>query len=132
MAPSNESKENRYVDLSLDDIKSELNKRKLEFNESETKDNLIILLIKDDSKPPDWGKIYSRVLYHTGMGYEEIARRTIPQIMAILDGAEENISLKIGMPNMFGGVPSTGNVQTPMATEPPKLSQFMNLANAFN
>lgn len=37
------------------------------------------------------------------MSYEEISRRTIPQIMAILDGAEENISIKMGIPNIFGG-----------------------------
>lgn len=105
MAPSSGDKENKYIDLSLGGIKAECSKRNLRFNESSTKDDLITLLIKDESRPPDWGKIYSRILFHTGMGYEEIARRTIPQIMAILDGADENISLKIGMPNIFGGSP---------------------------
>lgn len=70
--------------------------------------NLLFLLAEDDSKPTDWGKIYSRVLYHTGMAYEEISRRTIPQVMAILDGAEENISIKLGLPNMLGGVSADG------------------------
>ena len=37
------------------------------------------------------------------MHYEEIARRTIPQIMALLAEAGENISIKIGVPNIFGG-----------------------------
>ncbi|WP_310443727.1 hypothetical protein [Tissierella sp.] len=40
------------------------------------------------------------------MAYEEISRRTIPQIMTILDGAKENISIKMGMPNIFGGTPT--------------------------
>lgn len=101
----------------------------MKINESYSKDNLITLLIKDDNKPPDWGKIYSRVLYHTGMAYEEIARRTIPQLMAILDGAEENISIKMGVPNIFGGVtPSSATI----IDEPPKVSQFAAIANMFS
>jgi hypothetical protein len=38
------------------------------------------------------------------MHYEEIGRRTLPQIKAILDEAGENISIKVGMPNIFGGI----------------------------
>lgn len=91
---------------------------------------MISLLIKDDNKPPDWGKIYSRVLYHTGMAYEEIARRTIPQIMAILDGAEENISIKMGLPNILGT--STLSPTPQNNGEPPKVSQFAAIANMFN
>lgn len=88
---------------------------------------------EDDAPPPDWGKIYSSVLYHTGMCYEEIARRTIPQIIAILDGAEENISIKMGIPNIFGSPALSPTTSGGMKTnEPPKLSQFMNFANAFN
>lgn len=102
----------------------------MEFNESDTKGVLITLLIKDDNKPPDWGKIYSRVLYHTGMSYEEISRRTIPQIMAILDGAEENISIKMGMPSIFGGTSTLPT--TELADEAPKLSQFASLAGMFS
>lgn len=86
-----------------------------------------------DNAPPDWGQIYSRVLYHTGMAYEEISRRTIPQIMAILDGAEENIAIKIGMPSVLGSPALSPTTSGELKTnEPPKLSQFMNFANAFN
>lgn len=105
MAPS-DGKETKYESLSLDEIKAELAKRNLEFKETDAINSLIRLLIKDDNKPPNWGEIYSRVLYHTGMAYEEIERRTIPQIMAILDGAEENISIKMGIPSMFGATPT--------------------------
>lgn len=88
-------------------------------------EQLIKLLKDDDKKPPDWGKIYSRVLYHTGMHYEEIERRTVPQITAILDGAGENISIKLGLP--------TGDSQSPTtANEPPKVSQFAAMANMFS
>lgn len=64
------------------------------------------------------------------MAYEEIARRTIPQIMAILDGAEENISIKMGMPNMFGT--STLSPTPQNNGEPPSLSQFSSMAGMFS
>lgn len=130
MAPSSDDKENKYIEWTLEELKTECIKRKLNHNELDTKDSLITFLIKDDNKPPDWGKIYSRVLYHTGMAYEEIARRTIPQIMAILDGAEENISIKMGLPNMFGTSTLSSTPQN--NGEPPKVSQFAAIANMFN
>lgn len=111
-------------------MKAECNNRKIEFNANDTQEQLINLLVKDDNKPTDWGKIYSRVLYHTGMAYEEIARRTIPQITAILDGAEENIPIKLGLPNMFGS--PTTHSPTGLSDEPPKLGQFAAFANAFS
>lgn len=89
---------------------------------------------KDEAEkppPPNWGKIYARLLYHTGMGYEEIAERTIPQIMAILDEAGENISLKIGIPGIFGGALDIPSPPTP-PDKPPKLSEFMAFASAFD
>lgn|GEM_PF-1156847 len=128
-APSSNENEIKYEDWTLEELKAECNRRKLEFNSNDTKEKLINLLVDNDNAPPDWGKIYSRVLYHTGMAYEEISRRTIPQIRAILDGAEENIPIKLGFPNMF-------NVSTlsptESANEPPKLSQFAAFANAFD
>jgi len=102
LAPSSDS-EDKYVKLTFDELKNECIKRKLDFFDDATIEQLTKLLKDDDNKPPDWGKIYSRVLYHTGMCYEEIANRTIPQILAILGGAEENISIKMGMPSIFGG-----------------------------
>lgn len=90
---------------------------------------------KDEAEkppPPNWGKIYARLLYHTGMGYEEIAERTIPQIMAILDEAGENISLKIGIPGIFGGALDTTSSPSTTPDKPPKLSEFMAFASAFD
>ena len=84
-------------------------------------------------KPPatDWAKIYARLLYHTGMHYEEIARRTLPQINALLEEAGENISIKIGMPNIFGATPPPSSTPPDDGT-PPKLSQFAALAGMFS
>ena len=112
MAPSSVDKEIKYKSWTIEELKVECTKRKLEFSEKDTIEALIDILVKEDNKPPNWGKIYARVLYHTGMCYEEIARRTIPQIMAILDGAEENISIKMGMPNIFGSSSNTQNDTT--------------------
>lgn len=125
MAPSGDS-EDKYGKFSFDELKNECVKRELAFSDDVDIEQLIELLKDDDKKPPDWGKIYSRVLYHTGIHYEEIARRTIPQIMAILDGAGENISIKLGLP--------TGDSQspTPQTDEPPKVSQFAAMANMFS
>lgn len=111
------------------ELKNECQKRKIKFGEGSNIGDLTALLIKNDSSLTDWGLVYGRVLYHTGMGYEEISRRTIPQILAILDGAEENIPIKLGIPNMFGGVSSA---PSGLAKEPPKLSQFAAFASAFD
>lgn len=84
---------------------------------------------KDGAEKPNWGKIYARLLYHTGMGYEEIERRTIPQIIALLDEAGENIAIKIGMPSIFGGALDKPSHPP---DKPPKLSEFMAFASAFD
>lgn len=128
MAPSSDE-ENKYKNLTLAELQAECNKKELEFNESDNQNDLITLLIEDDNKPPNWGRIYSRVLYHTGMSYEEIARRTIPQIEAILDGADENIPIKTGIPNIFG-IPHSATTQN--NDGPPKVSQFADIANMFS
>ncbi len=110
-------------------MKNECKKRRIEVKQNANIGDLTTLLMENDKRPPDWGYIYGRILYHTGMVYEEISRRTIPQIMAILDGAEENISIKLGIPSMFGGVSSA---PSGLADEPPKLSQFAAFASAFD
>jgi len=82
--------------------------------------------------PPNWGKIYARLLFHTGMGYEEVAKRTIPQIMAILAESDENIAIKMGMSGgIFGGA-LDNPTPSPSTGKPPKLSEFINFASAFN
>lgn len=112
--------------MTFDELKNECVKRKLAFSDDVDIEQLIKLLKDDDNKPPDWGKIYSRVLYHTGIHYEEIERRTVPQIMAILDGAGENISIKLGLPTSDSQSPTTPQ------DEPPKISQFAAMANMFS
>lgn len=122
----------KYKNWSFEELKEECKKRNIKFNDSDSKDKLIYLLCEDDHKPPNWGKIYARLLYHTGMGYEEIERRTIPQIIALLNEAKENISIKIGMPGIFGGVLDNPQPASSPTGKPPKLSEFMAFANAFN
>jgi len=84
-------------------------------------------------KPPptDWSVIYARLLFHTGMHYEEISRRTLPQINALLQQAGENISIKIGMPNIFRGAVSPSPVNQNDGS-PPKVNQFAALAGMFS
>lgn len=82
-----------------------------------------------EKRPPtDWSVIYARLLFHTGMHYEEISRRTLPQINALLQQAGENISIKIGMPNIFG----TPSPVTQNDGSPPKVNQFAALAGMFS
>jgi len=66
------------------------------------------------------------------MNYEEIGNRTIPQIEAILDGADENISIKMGMPNIFGGTSPPPSSTPQNSDSPPKVSQFAAMANMFS
>lgn len=64
------------------------------------------------------------------MRYEEIENRTMPQIEAVLSHLGKHISLKVGMPNIFGG---GGDVDTsePPTDKPPKLSEIMSFCNEF-
>lgn len=96
----------KYKSWPHEELVNECKKRGIAINDSNSKDELIAILFKNDTQPTDWAKIYARLLYHTGMHYEEIARRTLPQINALLREAGENISIKIGMPNIFGISPS--------------------------
>lgn len=83
-----------------------------------------------ETPKPDWAEIYSDLLCHTSLSYEEIGKRTIPQIDAIRSKLGKNIAIKIGTPGLFGGAL---DATPPSPTgKPPKLSQFMAFANAFN
>ncbi len=126
MASSSEN-EDKYSKLTFNELKNECTKRKLAFSNDASVEHLVKLLKDDDNKPPNWGKIFPRVLYHTGICYEEIPRRTIPQILAILGGAGENISIKLGLPYK-----DEESAEQGLANEPPKLSQFAAFANMFS
>lgn len=122
----------KYKDWPFEKLKEECKKRNIKFNDSDNKDKLIYLLCEDDRTLPNWGKIYARLLYHTGMGYEEIERRTIPQIIALLNEAEENIAIKIGMPGIFGGALDNPPPTSSPTGKPPKLSEFAAFCSAFD
>lgn len=57
---------------------------------------------------------------------------TIPQIDAVRSKLGENIAIKVGMPGLFSGATDTTVPSAPYSDKPPKLSEFMNFANAFN
>jgi len=57
---------------------------------------------------------------------------SIPVIQAYRDSLGDNIAIKIGMPGIFGGSLGTSTAPSTDTGKPPKLSQFMNFANAFN
>lgn len=101
-------------------------KRKLAFDDTTLKEKLINILHEDDCKPRDWGESFSLLLYHTSIPYEEICRRTIPQINAIQGEAGINMSMKFGLPF------KDEEEEQGLAKEPPKLSQFAAFANMFN
>lgn len=133
MAPSDKKDgAEKYNNWTVDELKNECKKRKIKFNDSDSRDILINLLCEDDKKPPNWGKIYSLLLYHTNMCYEEIGNRTIPQIIAILNEAEENISIKLGIPGIFGGVLDKPSTTPPHVDKPPKLSEFAAFCSVFD
>jgi hypothetical protein len=86
---------------------------------------------EDKPPTPDWAKIFTDLLCHTSVGPSDIPNMTIPQIDAIRNRLGENIAIKIGMPSLFGGVSETP-ASISSSDKPPKLSEFMNFANAFN
>ena len=55
----------------------------------------------DKQAPNDWGQIYAKLL-DLGLGYDEIPKRTYPQIQALLGGRAGVIVEKMSMPNIFG------------------------------
>lgn len=85
-----------------------------------------------EKQKPNWGKIYAQLICHTNLSYEEIERRTIPQIEAILSELPENISIKIGMPGIFGGVLDNPPPTSSPTGKPPKLSEFAAFCSAFD
>jgi ribosomal protein L10 len=86
---------------------------------------------EDKPPQPDWAKVFTDLLCHTSVGIFDIPKMTIPQIDAIRSKLGENIALKVGMPGLFGGAIDTLAPSSP-TDKPPKLSEFMNFANAFN
>lgn len=77
--------------------------------------------------------MFGDLVNHTSITHSEIPYLTIPQIEAYRKSIGKNIPLKIGFPNILSGTPSTTSITpTQRPDEPPKLSQFISFANAFN
>lgn len=111
-------------------MRKECIKRKLDISKANIANDYIKLLFIGDNPPPDWGVIYCRVLYHTGMDYEEIERRTILQINAILEGAGENLSIKLGVP--YFPTPSASEESAQEVDNETRLSQIKQIEQMFN
>jgi hypothetical protein len=56
---------------------------------------------KEMGEEPDWAEIYTTLLAHTNLSYDEIGKRTIKQINAILSRLGKHINIKVGLP-LFG------------------------------
>ena len=102
-------------------------KKDIDISQAVTADDYINLLL--DNSQPDWGKVYCRVLYHTSLGYEEIEERTIPQIMAILEGAGENISIHMGLPFSSGFTAEEVPQEVSNETRLAQIDQYMKMFN---
>jgi len=88
---------------------------------------------KGGAGQPDWGEIFALLLAHTSMGYEEIKERTIPVIESILSRIGKHIEIKVGLPGMLSGKAIDATPVVPKTDgKPPKLSEFISFANAFN
>ncbi len=131
-SPDKKDEAQKYDDWSLDELQEECRKRKIQFTET-SKNSLIDLLVKDDRKPPDWGKIYSQLLYHYKMDYDSIRKRTLPQLAALNQNLPEQIQIsQLCIPDIFGGVLNSEPTADNSTGKAPTLSEFKSLAACFN
>lgn len=106
MASSDNADEaEKYKNLSLSQLQEECRKREISFDEKTLEAGLINLLLKDDRKPTDWGAIYARLL-DAGLRYDDIPKRTLVQIKAILGEWAHLVSIRTP-PGLFGGLGGT-------------------------
>lgn len=82
----------------------------------------------------DWCEVYTILIAHTNMSYEEVSNRTIPVLNGILTALKKHIEIKVGIPGMFGGLSThTDDVESPKPTgKVPKISEFLAFASGFN
>ena len=79
----------------------------------------------------NWGKIYAQLMYHFKMSYDSIKKRTIPQIEALNAELPEQLQMQqLSIPGIFGG--ALDEISSPIVDKPSKISDFFNMANAFN
>jgi|LSQX01.1.fsa_nt_gb hypothetical protein len=125
-----EDEADKYKNLSRTQLEDECKDRGIRFDMDFSDDDLISLLVKHD-KTPDWGKVYAQLMRQYHMDYDSIKERTLPQIRALSKELPEQLALdRLTLPNIFGGVPSATPNKKP--DKPPKLSEFMAFASAFD
>ena len=73
----------------------------------------------------DWAEAYIKFLSHTNLSYEEIGKRTIPQLNAIGARLDKHIEIKVGM-SLFG------KSEASIANEEHSVDDGMAFANMFN
>jgi hypothetical protein len=87
-------------------------------------------------KDIDWADLFSEFVYHTSIDHEGVLDLTLPIINAYRRQSGKHIELKLGLPSSLGlsQVQSSTSDLQPIANpeKPPKLSQFIEFANAFN
>lgn len=132
MASSDKKDEaKKYKDWTRLQLEDECNKRGLKFDKNNTDDDLIYMLVKDDNTP-DWAEIITTLISHTSLKTDDIANSTIPAIQAVLARLNKHVSIKIGIPGIFGGALDTTSSPSTHPDKPPKLSEFMAFASAFD
>lgn len=113
-------------------LENECIQRNLKFDDAASDDDLRNLLIEDDNKPPNWGGIYAQLMRQYHMDYDSIKERTLPQIRALNEELPEQLAIdRIAIPGIFGGI-FDDSKSMPKPDRPPKLSEFISFANAFN
>jgi hypothetical protein len=87
---------------------------------------------EDKPPPPDWAEIYTDLMCEAHQSNSEIANMTIPAIEAIRKKLGKHVEMRMGIPGLFGGSVETEVPPSNPSDKPPKLSEFLNFANAFN
>lgn len=77
----------------------------------------------------DWARIFTTILCHTSLDYEQIKKRTIPQINAILEHLPENVRTSCPF---FGGGGNSGETKTSNKDEEHSTDDGMAFAAMFH
>jgi hypothetical protein len=118
----------KYNNLPEEELRKECEKRNLDLDGAFSKEDFIDLLVQDDKKPTDWGIVYARLL-DAGLRYDEIPQRTLPQITALLGEWGNIVSIKVGMPNIFGSI---GGADATIPTDSNKQNSQEDVDSFFN
>lgn len=133
MASSEDKDEaDKYKGFSRSQLEDECKKRELEYNADLSDEDLTAMLIKDDNTP-NWGRVYAQLMHHYHMAYDAIGKLTLPQIRILSKELPEQLALgQMMVPNIFGGGIPKVLTEYKKPDKPPKLSEFMAFANAFD